>query len=256
MDFICKTCDKHFSLQSNLSRHCRTHKQLVVNCICGKSFYRSDNLKRHQLLSRTCRALECTSIIDTSKSDQASNATNSKQIDKFEHVSKEASVETEKDEDDESVSDELTQCSDLSDSSEIIEKSKIDEKPKPQLPKSQKNSEGVSNMLRVKSNRIVNRKVKQSYTSSSEEDDSDSPTPVIRRQKHKLRIHRLSKFRKLMKSKESNLPSCNLVANRSNMFSEYGVDLSDANIKNFIRKLSMKHNLLRFKPCQQNSIRK
>src|SRR5271156_6333597 len=58
MDFICKICGNKYTDRSNLSRHGRTHRQARVECTCGQSFSRGDNLKRHQFMSKTCRALE------------------------------------------------------------------------------------------------------------------------------------------------------------------------------------------------------
>src|SRR5271156_533394 len=58
MDFICKICGNQYTDRSNLSRHGRTHRQARVECTCGQSFSRGDNLKRHQFMSKTCRALE------------------------------------------------------------------------------------------------------------------------------------------------------------------------------------------------------
>src|SRR3981189_1887538 len=58
MDLDCKTCGKKFKCPSNLSRHGRIHKALRVKCDCGLSFSRKDNLRRHQFMSLTCRALE------------------------------------------------------------------------------------------------------------------------------------------------------------------------------------------------------
>ena len=58
MDLICKTCSKKFKFQSSLSRHERIHRQLMVQCSCGVSFSRGDNLKRHQFTSKNCRANE------------------------------------------------------------------------------------------------------------------------------------------------------------------------------------------------------
>src|SRR5258708_29774827 len=58
MDLVCKTCGKTFKFQSSLSRHGRTHRQVMVQCACGLSFSRRDNLRRHQFMSRTCKALD------------------------------------------------------------------------------------------------------------------------------------------------------------------------------------------------------
>src|SRR5271156_4608027 len=58
MDFICKICSNKYSHQSSLSRHGRTHRCAKIQCECGRSFSRGDNLKQHQFLSKTCRALE------------------------------------------------------------------------------------------------------------------------------------------------------------------------------------------------------
>jgi Zinc finger, C2H2 type len=55
MEFICKTCNKSFKYQSNLSRHGRIHKSLRVTCDCGLSFSRSDSLLTHQATSSTCK---------------------------------------------------------------------------------------------------------------------------------------------------------------------------------------------------------
>jgi Zinc finger, C2H2 type len=58
MDLICKICNKVFKGQSSLSRHGRIHKGLKETCACGLSFSRRDSLKRHQIMSKTCKALE------------------------------------------------------------------------------------------------------------------------------------------------------------------------------------------------------
>src|SRR5271156_341801 len=58
MDFICKICSNKYSHQSSLSRHGRTHRHAKIQCGCGRSFSRGDNLKQHQFLSKTCRSLE------------------------------------------------------------------------------------------------------------------------------------------------------------------------------------------------------
>src|SRR5271156_3986549 len=60
----CKICGKTFTVQRYLSKHRRTHDQTKVQCPCGRSFSRRDNLKRHQFLSQTCRALEGSFDID------------------------------------------------------------------------------------------------------------------------------------------------------------------------------------------------
>src|SRR5438477_10910568 len=58
MEHVCKICGKSFKHGSSLSRHGRIHKALRIVCGCGLSYSRRDNLRRHQFLSITCRALE------------------------------------------------------------------------------------------------------------------------------------------------------------------------------------------------------
>ena len=62
MDLICKICAKKFKFQSGLSRHVRTHRHVTVQCRCGVSFSRWDNMKRHQIMSLTCGALDITNV--------------------------------------------------------------------------------------------------------------------------------------------------------------------------------------------------
>ena len=54
-DFKCDICSKSYPLKANRDRHMQSHRMATYHCKhknCGKSFKRSDLLKKH---SRTCK---------------------------------------------------------------------------------------------------------------------------------------------------------------------------------------------------------
>ena len=55
-DFKCDICSKSYPLKANRDRHMQSHRMATYHCKnnnCGKSFKRSDLLKKH---SRTCKS--------------------------------------------------------------------------------------------------------------------------------------------------------------------------------------------------------
>src|SRR5271156_1521576 len=103
----CNTCGKTFSLLSNRSRHGRAHKQTKVQCPCGRSFSRRDNLKRHQFLSATCRALEDAATQTVDDSPQSDHVLSVDNEDKpVKHIDDVRNIQTVEPSDDESDSDE------------------------------------------------------------------------------------------------------------------------------------------------------
>src|SRR5271156_6146137 len=101
----CKICGKTFTVQRYLSKHRRTHDQTKVQCPCGRSFSRRDNLKRHQFLSQTCRALEESFDIDhvdnrNTFKTEANTLVNNAQISNLKSVRNGANVNDNDDEED------------------------------------------------------------------------------------------------------------------------------------------------------------
>ena len=158
MEFICKTCSKSFKFQSCLSRHGRIHKALRVMCACGLSFSRRDSLKRHQFMSRSCRALEQACEPGTFKSDDSTKTADPQlpksNVENSSRLSMNAFTQTEKHEDIKSDSD------DNSDSSETDEDCKTATNPKlvsykPQTHKSSEDDESDSSVPDIKNRKII-----------------------------------------------------------------------------------------------------
>ena len=250
-DLVCKVCAKAFKFQSGLSRHARTHNKLTVNCDCGLVFSRKDNLKRHQLMSTSCRALEFAYVPSTFKSDDSSNAIHPEltkhNAGHSSHISINAFTQTEKHKDIKSVSDDaMTVDEDANyniDSSETVTKHK--------LILAHKNSEDkVSASSDPTHCQIIRKGKLTKIRQSSEDNDSDSSAPVIKNRKKKHRMHRLKKIRKLMKSKKQSLSNPSN-PHRMDLSNQYGIDLSDTYGSNIVRKLSVTQNIARFKPHQR-----
>src|SRR5271154_991091 len=71
MENVCLICSKSFKFQSSLARHTTTtHNGLIVDCRCGATFTRRDNLKRHQK-SSTCTPILSEPISAASQSESS-----------------------------------------------------------------------------------------------------------------------------------------------------------------------------------------
>ena len=131
-----------------------------------------------------------------------------------------------------------------SDSSETVTKHK--------LILAHKNSEGKVSAFSDPTHCQIIRKGKLTkICQSSEDNDIDSSTPVIKNRKKKHRMHRPKKIRKLMKSKKQSLSNPSN-PHRMDLSNQYGIDLSDTYGSNIVRKLSVTQNIARFKPHQRN----